>query len=57
MDYLRGIKEFTSHAQKIGKLVTTAEEAMKLILQGFTEEAIYNQGTPQEKHILTKINI
>ncbi|HMK94069.1 MAG TPA: hypothetical protein VK536_01585, partial [Candidatus Limnocylindrales bacterium] len=57
MDYLRGIKEFTTHTNKIGKIVNTAEEAMQLILDGFKEETIFNQGTPQEKHILTKINI
>ena len=57
MDYLRGLTEFTAHAKKIGKIVNTAEEALELILQGFKEESIFNQGTPQEKHILTKINI
>jgi integrase len=57
MDYLRGLTEFTAKSQKIGKIVNTAEEAMQLILEGFKEEAVFNQGTPNEKHILTKINI
>lgn len=57
MDYLRGLKGFQAKLQKIGKITTTAEEAMELILQGFKEESVFNQGTPQEKHILTKINI
>jgi hypothetical protein len=57
MSYLRGIKTFTTKAKRIGKLVTTAEEALELTLQGFTEEAVYGQGTPNEKHVLTKLNI
>ncbi len=56
-NYLRGIKGFTMRLQKIGKITTTAEETMELILQGFKEESVFNQGTPNEKHVLTKINI
>jgi integrase len=56
-NYLRGLKGFTMRLQKIGKIATTAEEAMELILQGFKEESVFAQGTPNEKHILTKINI
>lgn len=55
MHYLQQLNSFTTNNTKIGKLVSTAEEAMELILQGFTEEAVYNQGTASEKHILTKI--
>ena len=54
-NYLRDIKGFKLKLEKIGKIATTADEAMELILQGFKEEAVYNQGTPNEKHILTKI--
>ena len=54
-DYLRGIKQFQINTQKIGKLATTPEEIMELLLQGFKEESIVAQGTPQEKHILTKM--
>jgi hypothetical protein len=43
--------------EKIGKVATTAEEAMELILQGFKEESVFAQGTPNENHILTKVNI
>jgi integrase len=56
-NYLRGLKGFTMQLQKIGKIATAAEEAMELILQGFKEESVFAQGTPNEKHILTKINI
>lgn len=55
-NYLRGITGFTLKLTKIGKIVNTAEEAMDLILQGFKEEAVYHSGTPNEKHVLTKIN-
>ncbi|MGA2682280.1 MAG: hypothetical protein ABSF44_10845 [Candidatus Bathyarchaeia archaeon] len=57
MDYLRGIPEFMATSKKIGKIVSTAEEVLDLILQGFKEEAIIQQGTPQEKHILSKVNV
>jgi hypothetical protein len=57
MAYLRGLTEFTAKTKKIGKLVNTAEEALELVLQGFTEEQVWHAGTPQEKHLLTKINI
>jgi integrase len=56
-NYLRGIKGFTLKLDKIGKIVNTAEEAMELILGGFKEESVFNQGTPNEKHILTKMNV
>jgi len=56
MYYLRGIVEFTAHAKKITKLVNTPEEAMELINQGFKEETVFYHGTPNEKHILSKIN-
>jgi integrase len=54
-NYLRGIKDFALTSKKIGKTVSTPEEAMELILTGFTEEAVFYQGTPNEKHILTKL--
>jgi hypothetical protein len=54
-NYLKGIKDFSLTLNKIGKCVTTAEEAMELILNGFKEEAVFHQGTPNEKHILTKM--
>jgi hypothetical protein len=40
--------------KKVRRIATNAEEAMDLILQGFKEEAVYYQGTPNEKHILKK---
>jgi integrase len=54
-DYLRGLKEFTAKTELISKLVTTPEEALELINQGFKETSIFAQGTPNEKHILTEI--
>jgi integrase len=53
-NYLRGIKDFALTSNKIGKTVSKPEEAMELILQGFKEEAVFFQGTSNEKHILTK---
>ena len=57
MDYLRGLTEFTAKAKKISKVASTVEEICELLDQGFKEETIVAQGTPNEKHILTKINI
>lgn len=57
MDYLRGITEFSATRTRITKLVNTPEEAIELINQGFKEETIFYQGTPNEKHILSKINL
>jgi integrase len=54
-NYLRGIKDFSATSNKVGKTVSTPEEAIELILQGFKEEAVFYQGTPNEKHILTKM--
>jgi hypothetical protein len=54
-NYLKGIKDFALTSNKVGKTVSTPEEAMELILQGFKEEAVFYQGTPNEKHILTKM--
>ncbi len=54
-NYLKGIKDFSITSNKIGKTVATPQEAMELILQGFKEEAVFYQGTPNEKHILTKL--
>jgi hypothetical protein len=56
-NYLKGIRDFSLTSNKIGRTVSTPEEAIELILQGFKEEAVFYQGTPQEKHILTKLNI
>jgi integrase len=53
--YLKGIKDFAITSNKIGKTVSTPEEEMELILQGFKEEAVFYQGTPNERHILTKM--
>ena len=55
MDYLRGIQEFSANAKKVSKLTSTPEETMELINQGFKEETVFYQGTPNEKHILSKI--
>jgi integrase len=54
-NYLKGIKDFALTSNKIGRTVSTPEEAMELILQGFKEEAVFYQGTPNKKHILTKL--
>jgi integrase len=50
MDYLRGLTEFTANAEYISKVATTAEEAIKLLNQGFKEESIFG-----EKHIFRKL--
>ncbi len=55
MHYLKGILTFSAKADRISKIVSTPEEAVELINQGFKEEAVFAEGTPQEKHIYSKI--
>ena len=54
MHYLKGILKFSAKADRISKIVSTPEEAMELINQGFKEESVFAEGTPNEKHSTAK---